>query len=73
MEQLAQQWPLLAGFVAITAALLKIIQGLYERMIDDLREERDQYRDLALNGTEMAEREVAHRERERGERQGRRR
>ncbi|HET8627452.1 MAG TPA: hypothetical protein VFL91_08530 [Thermomicrobiales bacterium] len=62
MEELYRQWPLLGALIVISGTLLKIIQGLYERMLSDrekelaeVKEERDKYRDLAFSGTSLAE------------------
>ena len=55
MDQIAAQWPLLAGFLAIVGALLRVIQSLYERWLTEVREERDEWRELALSGTHIAD------------------
>ncbi len=43
MQQLAEQWPLLAGFltitIGVTGTLLKLVQRQYERMLDDREKE----------------------------------
>ena len=55
MDQLASQWPLLAGFLFIAAALLKVLQGVYERWLADVIKQRDAWMEAALAGTDLAE------------------
>jgi len=61
VDQLASQWPLLAGFLFIAAALLKVLQGVYERWLadvikqrDDAIRQRDAWMEAAFTGTDMA-------------------
>jgi len=55
VDQLASQWPLLAGFLFIAAALLKVLQGVYERWLADVIKQRDAWMEAALAGTDLAE------------------
>jgi chromosome segregation ATPase len=41
VDQIAGQWPLLAGFLLIAGALLKVIQSVYERWLDNMIKEKD--------------------------------
>lgn len=55
MEQLAANWPLLAGFLFVAGMLLKVIQGIYERWLADVIRQRDAWMEAALTGTDIAE------------------
>lgn len=65
VAEIAQQWPLLAGFLAVAGLLLRIIQRQYEERIEDLKEAVELWRELALSGTDLADRMTTVVERER--------
>lgn len=71
MSEIASQWPLLAGFLILAGALLRVIQQQYEARITDLKAAVDLWRELALSGTDLADRMTAVVERERDERRRR--
>lgn len=53
---LTEQWPLVALVLAIVLGAGKVIQSQYEERLRELREDLKFWRDLALNGTSLAER-----------------
>lgn len=65
MSEIASQWPLLAGFLILAGALLRVIQQQYEARIADLRDAVELWRELALSGTDLADRMTSVVERER--------
>lgn len=54
--ELAAQWPILAVVIAISGVFLRVIQRLYEERIRELREDVLFWRDLAITGTDIADR-----------------
>lgn len=56
MSEIAAQWPIVALVVVISAGFLRVIQQQYERMITNLEEDVQLWRDLALSGTDLASR-----------------
>ena len=48
MQELAAQWPLLAGFLVLAGALLRVVQSLYEARLRD-------WQDFAAKSQERAE------------------
>ena len=55
MDQIAAQWPLLAGFLIIAGGLLRALQNVYERWLADVIRQRDAWMEAALTGTDIAE------------------
>jgi len=55
VNQIAAQWPLLAGFLIIAGGLLRALQSVYERWLADVIRQRDAWMEAALTGTDIAE------------------
>lgn len=56
MSELAAQWPIVLLVMAVSGVFLRVIQQQYERMITNLEEDVQLWRDLALSGTDLASR-----------------
>lgn len=56
MTELAAQWPILALVIVISGVFLRVIQKLYEERIRELREDAHFWREIALTGTNIADR-----------------
>jgi hypothetical protein len=56
VSELAAQWPIVLLVMAVSGVFLRVIQQQYERMIANLEEDVQLWRDLALSGTDLASR-----------------
>jgi hypothetical protein len=56
VSELAAQWPIVLLVMAVSGVFLRVIQQQYERMITNLEEDVQLWRDLALSGTDLASR-----------------